>query len=228
MIKIYVLLLENQKYYVGQALDVDSRFKMHEKGKLSAEWTRLHKPIKILEIRKTQLDKVEDAIKTENSVTIEYMHKYGWKNVRGGDFCTLNEEKLRLLLTLNSDLGKQVFPIDVAEGIDINKKGQFLFMLKLENQNYFVGRTTNIKVAILNEFNGLGSEWTKLHKPTELVKVLEYQTTDKEKIRKLHNSFVITLMKKFGFQKIRGGDFFKSDERNHKNKVLNYTDIFKK
>ena len=122
MIKIYVLLLENQKYYVGQALDVDARFKMHEKGKLSAEWTRLNKPLKILETRETKFNKTEDAIKAENSVTIEYMHKYGWRNVRGGDFCTLNEEKLRFLLTLNSNLGKQLFPVRNAEGIDIEKK----------------------------------------------------------------------------------------------------------
>ena len=40
---------------------------MHEKGKLSAEWARLNKPLKILEVRETNFDIKEDAMKIENS-----------------------------------------------------------------------------------------------------------------------------------------------------------------
>lgn len=95
MIKIYVLQLEENKYYVGQTKNSDQRLKFHLKGKLGSEWTKKYKPIKVIEERETEFDKIEDALILENSTTIEYMKKFGWRNVRGGDFCTLNEEKLR-------------------------------------------------------------------------------------------------------------------------------------
>lgn len=228
MISIYVLLLEENRYYVGQTIDVNKRFKFHLKAKLGSEWTKKYKPIKIIEIRNTEFDKTEEALKLENATTIEYMKKYGWRNVRGGDFCTLDEEKLCFLLTLNSDIEEGLIDLKITNNISLYKNEDCLFVLKLKDDNYFIGRTNNLKLAILNELNGLGSEWTKIHKPIELLSITKVETNDRDKIRKLHNSHVIMYMKKYGFQKIRGGDFYNADQRNHKNKVLNYTDIFRK
>lgn len=227
MIIIYVLLLEDDKYYIGQTKDTDQRLKQHFKGKLSSDWTKKHKPIMIIEKIETNSDKVEVALKLENSITIEYMKKFGWKNVRGGDFCTLDEEKLRFLLTLNSDIEVGLIELKNLGNINLNEKKDCFFILKLKDTNFFIGRTNNLKLAILNECNGLGSEWTKIHKPIELISVHEIESTDKIRIRELHNSHVIEHMKKHGFHKVRGGDFYQIDTRNHKNKVLNYTDIFK-
>lgn len=228
MIKIYILKLENDKFYVGQSKDTEHRLKLHVKGKLSSEWTKLHRPIEFIKIIETDFTETSSAMHLENSITIEYMKKYGWKNVRGGDYCTLDEERLRFLLSANSDLGNELLPIKNPKNFNVNKNGEFLFVLKLQNENFYVGRTKNIKLAILNEFNSLGSEWSKIHKPIELVSLVDITNRETNTIRDLHNSVVIDYMKKYGFQKIRGGDFFKVDTRNHKNKVLNYTDIFKK
>jgi len=157
------------------------------------------------------------------------MHKYGWKNVRGGDFCTPNEEKLRFLLALNSNIKViDLIPIKISTKLNLNLiNTNQLFTLKCNDNCYFIGRTNNLVIAILNEYNGLGSEWTKIHLPIELISTIEIKTKNKIEIKKFHNEHVIYYMKKFGFQNIRGGDFFNIDSRNHKNKVLNYTDIFK-
>ena len=228
MIKIYILQLENDKFYVGQSKDTELRLKLHIKGKLSSEWTKLNRPIRIVKIIATDFTETSSAMHLENSITIEYMKKYGWRNVRGGDYCTLDDEKLRFLLSVNSDLGAELLPVKNPKNFSVNKKGDFLFVLKLQGENFYVGRTKNIKLAILNEFNSLGSEWTKIHRPIELFSLIDISNHETNKIRNLHNSLVINYMKKFGFQKIRGGDFFNVDTRNHKNKVMNYTDIFKK
>lgn len=228
MITIYVLLLEENKYYIGQTKNYDQRLKFHSKGKLGSDWTKKYKPIRAIKLIKTDLIKTEDALIIENSTTIEYMKLFGWRNVRGGDFCTLDEEKLRFLLTLNSDINDGLIDLKITHNISEYINKECLFALKLEDDNYFIGRTSNIKLALLNELNGLGSEWTKIHRPIELLSVTEIKTNDKNNIRRLHNSYVVTYMKKYGFQKIRGGDFYKTDVRNHKNKVINYTDIFKK
>ena len=106
MIKIYDLLIENQKFYIGQTKDVESRYIMHEKGKESSDWTRLHKPIRIIEIRETSFSKMEDAIMAENKVTFEYMHKYGWNNVKGGDFYKADERNHKNKILNYTDIFK--------------------------------------------------------------------------------------------------------------------------
>ena len=226
-INIYVLELENNKFYVGQAKDVKARFEQHLKGKLGSDWTKLHKPLKLKKVYKTNFEDMSQAISLENTITIEYMKKFGWENVRGGDFCSLDKEKIRFLLILNSDIGDELLPIRNPKNYNLNEKGFFFFVLLLENNNYYIGSTNGVKLAILNEYNGLGSEWTKINKPIELINYIKINDIDKNIIRRKHNKLVIHFMKKKGFRNVRGGDFYKVDERNHKNKVLNYTDIFK-
>lgn len=89
---VYVLKLENDKYYVGVSSDVDRRFKDHQSG-TGSSWTSLHKPIKIIEVveKRGQFD--------EDNKTKEYMIQYGIDNVRGGTYCTtiLSNEVKKLL-----------------------------------------------------------------------------------------------------------------------------------
>ncbi len=79
MSKLYVLQLEGGKYYVGKTDNLEKRFSEHKTGR-GSEWTKLHKPVKILETRNMYSN--ED----ENNVTKELMKKYGYDNVRGGSF----------------------------------------------------------------------------------------------------------------------------------------------
>lgn len=227
MITIYALLLEDNKYYIGQTKDLEQRMSFHNKGKQGSEWTKKFKPIRVIETIKTNCNNIEEAMAIENATTISYMKKYGWRNVRGGDFCTLDEDKLRFLLTLNSDIYEDLINIKISQDLASYENTHCFFVLKLHGDNYFIGKTNNLKLALLNELNGLGSEWTKMHKPLELLSLFKINSTEKSTVRQLHNDLVINFMKKFGFHKVRGGDFFRADIRNHKNKVLNYTDIFK-
>jgi len=78
-IVIYVLLLNDNCYYIGKTTkNVEERFNEHMKG--SAAWTMLHRPIKIIETLNTINPMEEDII------TKKYMLKYGIENVRGGSY----------------------------------------------------------------------------------------------------------------------------------------------
>ncbi len=79
MSTLYVLQLENKKWYVGKTDDVEKRFEQHKSGKGST-WTKFHNPIKIVETRPIKSDQ------DENIITKEYMKKYGVVNVRGGAY----------------------------------------------------------------------------------------------------------------------------------------------
>ena len=76
---MYVLELEDNKYYVGVSDDPDKRFVDHLNGK-GAAWTRRHRPRRILNV-------MDGGSKfEEDKVTKEYMAKYGIDNVRGGSY----------------------------------------------------------------------------------------------------------------------------------------------
>ncbi len=95
---LYVLLLENDKYYVGKTTNVQFRFAQHVTGSGSA-WTLKHKPIGIIELRKLK-DNYD-----ENNTTKDYMKRYGVDNVRGGSYCQvdlLKTTKLYLEQEFNS------------------------------------------------------------------------------------------------------------------------------
>lgn len=79
MESIYVLQLEDNKWYIGKTSDVAVRFKQHVSGKGSA-WTKSYEPIRIVETRPLRNDY------DENNTTKDYMKKYGIDNVRGGSY----------------------------------------------------------------------------------------------------------------------------------------------
>lgn len=222
MIKIYALRLENDKYYVGQTVNLEERFKNHIKGKLSSEWTRINKPIEIIE---TRFKKVSDAMFLENSITIEFMKRFVWKNVRGGDFCTLDIEKLRFLLCNTSDLGNELLPILNPKRFNLNYYGVFIYVLKLKMDKYFVGIARNLKLGIIKEFNKKGHKWCAIYEPTELISVKNISKYDKEEYRDLVNNEVISIMKETKWWKVRGGDYYEPNEIKHKKKVLHNTNM---
>lgn len=77
--QLYILELENGKYYVGKSNDASARIEQHKQGK-GADWTRLHAFKRIVEIRRL-VDNLE-----EDKVVKKLMLQYGIANVRGGSY----------------------------------------------------------------------------------------------------------------------------------------------
>lgn len=104
MINIYILLLENDKYYIGKTSheNLYKRIQQHFDCNGSS-WTKLYKPVKTIEI-------IENADSyDEDKYTKKYMSKYGIENVRGGTYSSiqLTHEQMQLIqreITHNSDL----------------------------------------------------------------------------------------------------------------------------
>jgi cellular nucleic acid-binding protein len=86
MVFIYVLQLEDNKYYIGKTHNPRFRLENHFKSS-GSEWTKMYKPLKVLEIKSDCDDYDEDKI------TLQYMDKYGINNVRGGSFVSIKLEK---------------------------------------------------------------------------------------------------------------------------------------
>ena len=89
MVFIYVLELENKKYYIGKTTNPDFRIEQHFNSS-GSQWTKKYKPIKILELKPNCDDYDEDKY------TRIYMDKHGVNNVRGGSYVQIKLDKSTL------------------------------------------------------------------------------------------------------------------------------------
>jgi hypothetical protein len=77
---IYVLLLEQNKIYVGYSSRPDGERFFEHFNYNASKWTTKYRPIQVLQI-------LEGELQQENELTLQMMDKYGWWNVRGGSWC---------------------------------------------------------------------------------------------------------------------------------------------
>jgi predicted GIY-YIG superfamily endonuclease len=92
MFTLYVLMLEQHKFYIGiTAQKVEKRFRQHLNGK-GAKWTAQHRPIAIIESERIGIMTESEATIYEREKTHEYIEKHGANNVRGGDLCYTSQD----------------------------------------------------------------------------------------------------------------------------------------
>ncbi len=77
-ILIYVLQLQDKKYYIGRTNNLDERLLQH-KDKSACAWTTIHPYIKLIET-------YEGDVFDEDKFVIKYMTMHGINNVRGGSY----------------------------------------------------------------------------------------------------------------------------------------------
>lgn len=125
---VYVLELEDNRYYIGRTSNFIQRMKDHfiEGGSI---YTKKYKPIKIKEVRE------EISCYDERDKTLEYMEKYGWENVRGYAWCqqTLSKKpKIKQRKRINENQRYNIYDEEVIrnmyllENKDIIEIGNFL------------------------------------------------------------------------------------------------------
>jgi len=78
-----------------------------------------------------------------------------------------------------------------------------VYVLKLENGNYYVGKTDRGEERLKEHVKGQGAEWTKLHKPKKIHAY--YRNAGGSGEKKIFNQMV----KKYGAKKVRGAHFTK-------------------
>ena len=90
----------------------------------------------------------------------------------------------------------ECFDNNIGNNLDLTKN--YIYVLKLVEDRYYVGRTINIFRRIQEHFTGVGSIYTKKYKPLKVVEVEEETTTDDE--RKMTFKYV----EKYGWGSVRG------------------------
>jgi predicted GIY-YIG superfamily endonuclease len=204
-IYIYVLRLEEGKYYVGQSTDPERRFQEHLAGIKGSEWTKKYPPIEILKRVNTKLKDPWEALKLENRATIARVKEYGWQNVRGGEFTSLNDFEHLTSLIKHSGLGNELCPIAIKGGIDISKYKDCVYVLELEGGHYYVNVSGKLNLSICNEVYGNGSFWTRRYRPVKLIRVVA--PSEEIKYKTFYRRELIRAFLEYHYSNVRGRGF---------------------
>lgn len=79
----------------------------------------------------------------------------------------------------------------------------YIYILKLKNDKYYVGKASDPHARYEKHLNGKGARWTRRYTPIEMIEV--YETTnvfDEDKTTKEY-------MSKYGIDNVRGGSYVK-------------------
>lgn len=79
---VYILELQDNKYYIGSSHNIYRRLIQHWSGN-GSKWTSLFKPLKLITWIPTD---TSELLKIENLITNAYVSKYSILQVRGGSF----------------------------------------------------------------------------------------------------------------------------------------------
>lgn len=151
---VYVLKLQQDKYYIGFTQNFDKRIAAHQSGN-GALWTKKYPMIELLEYFQ------DVPFDLENEITQKYMSQYGWRNVRGGNY-----------------IFKHIHYEQTPEALH-RKKKDGAYLLLLADGKYYVGFSQDMEADIHRQFQGKGLAWTKNHPPQRViqkVKTLNVET----------------------------------------------------
>lgn len=87
-----------------------------------------------------------------------------------------------------------------------------LYVLKLEDEKYYVGITTKTVEARFREHLKGASYWTGMHKPLEIIGAEDLGVITQSQAEKIENKSTIECMQKYGTENVQGGRFTSRDD----------------
>ena len=91
----------------------------------------------------------------------------------------------------------------------------FIYILKLKNNKYYVGKTSNPKIRLDNHFNLTGSKWTQKYTPLNIQEIIpNCEDFDEDK-------YTIKYMNEYGVDNVRGGSFCEMNLTNESKNMIN-------
>jgi len=80
-----------------------------------------------------------------------------------------------------------------------------IYVLQLEKNKYYIGKTYNMEKRIKQHYNSNGSEWTKKYKFVKTLEILQNKDNEDE------DKYTLKYMNKYGIDNVRGGSFCEID-----------------
>lgn len=89
-----------------------------------------------------------------------------------------------------------------------------IYVIKCQWNKYYIGKSNKLEERILQHFNNLGSDWTKMYNPISVEQIYENcDNFDEDK-------YTIKYMEKYGINNVRGGSFCQINLSEEKFKLI--------
>ena len=82
-----------------------------------------------------------------------------------------------------------------------------LYVLELENSNYYIGITTNLSRRNFQHFGKGGAKWTQKHKPIKVLQTKELGYMGESDAAEYETYVTYLYIKKYGLDNVRGGNY---------------------
>lgn len=168
-VKLLNNVLEQINSYDKSVVGIE--INIEERNKLIANLNNTKKYIIDLEIKKNEAKKKKDYIKAK-----EYKNEIDTEFKNCQDNCDIFLKKY----------------------ISVKLIVEFIYILLLEKNKYYVGKTNNIERRFKEHETGIGASWTKIFKPIKILYSIE-KTNDM-----MEQEWTFKMMARFGIKNVRG------------------------
>ncbi len=141
---VYVLKLEQGKYYIGISRNVNKRIDNHCIGE-GAAWTKKYAPIRIISVDPLPCNKKKEAEEYEDERTQRLIRRFGKNNVRGGSYVAVDQEKLNAIIDKKPIKTWDYKKNKPKHHIKVNVKKKFPIGSHVEHETFGRGKVSSIE-----------------------------------------------------------------------------------
>jgi len=212
-LKLYLLELANHKYYVGQSEDPEFRYLQHL-GKQGSLWTRRHKPLRIAKRQSVMIEDFTESMLYENWMTLQAMERYGWENVRGGEFLIVESNLLKIRLKHIYDFENnkiRYYVTDMKKYLFGQCADWLIYVLELADNYFYIGSCKHLGKALGPHFDGTGIYWTRIH-PVVKVSELIIVKPDEGNYIEVKDKLKLDYINRYGWDNVKCGQMPKRSD----------------
>lgn len=100
---------------------------------------------------------------------------------------------------ISEKLGRSIRAIEMR--LEKLRNKTMIYILLCRQDKFYIGKSTRIEERVLEHFSNIGSEWTKLYKPIEIIECFESTGEFDE------DNYTKKYMSEYGIENVRGGSY---------------------
>lgn len=138
------------------------------------------------------------------------MEKFGWENVRGGDYNLIHSDKVRELIHDIFDTtenARRPFTrcIDNSEYFFGATSDWLVYVLSLEKGKFYIGSTKRLGRSVGDHFLGKSSNCTRTNKPLSVIELIKIDKNSTQNYREVKAQKHKEYAEKYGKENIVSG-----------------------